>query len=87
MWTPRRQVAEVRGVAHGDVEDLAEADLIDIWLSTYDRWGEQQAEEYFDDLQTQIKTIAVNAEIGSARNEIRSGYRSLPVGGTLFSTR
>jgi toxin ParE1/3/4 len=57
----------------------AESDLIEIWLYTYERWGQAQAERYFDELGKGIKQLGVNPELGQRCDSIRKGYRSLRV--------
>lgn len=37
---------------------LAEQDLIDIWLYTFEMWGEIQADKYLDDLEQAIKLLS-----------------------------
>lgn len=37
---------------------LVDQDLVDIWLYTFDEWGEKQADKYLDDLETAIKLLA-----------------------------
>ena len=37
---------------------LAEQDLLDIWLYTFNEWGEQQADEYLDELNQAIQLLA-----------------------------
>ena len=44
-------------------QTLAEADLVDVWIYTHDRWGEAQAERYFDELETGINRLARNPEL------------------------
>lgn len=42
----------------------AESDLIEIWLYTYDRWGEAQADRYFDELDEGIRQLGRIPELG-----------------------
>lgn len=58
----------------------AERDLTDIWLYTYEEWGEAQANKYFDELDAGIRRLAENPELGKRCDYIRAGYRSLRVG-------
>ena len=37
---------------------LAEQDLVGIWLYTFNEWGEQQADQYLDDLNAAITLLA-----------------------------
>ena len=57
----------------------AEQDLIDIWLYTYEQWGEAQAERYFDALEQGIYKLGRHPELGRRCDHIRQGYRSLRI--------
>ena len=37
---------------------LVEQDLVNIWLYTFDEWGEKQANKYLDDLDNAIRLLA-----------------------------
>jgi len=43
---------------HVSKQALAEQDLIDIWLYTFDEWGEKQADRYLDDLADAFNLLA-----------------------------
>jgi toxin ParE1/3/4 len=53
----------------------AKQDLKKIWLYTFQQYGEQQADKYFDNLIVAIKTLSQNPSISTPCNYIRSGYR------------
>lgn len=55
---------------------LAEADLREIWIFSYDRWGEAQADRYLDDLERALRACEDDPEGGRARDEVRGGYWS-----------
>ena len=57
----------------------AETDLIEIWLYTFDRWGEAQAERYFDELDRGINQLGRYPKLGNLCDHIREGYRSLRI--------
>ena len=57
----------------------AESDLIEIWLYTYNRWGEVQADRYFNELDKGIRGLGRNPELGQRCDAIREGYRSLRI--------
>lgn len=57
----------------------AEADLIEIWLYSFENWGNAQADKYLDSLDQAFRTIAANQDIGTACGYIRRGYRKLHV--------
>ncbi len=60
------------------IQSLAEQDIIDIWLYSFENWGEQQADRYHDKLTAAFKLIAANPEIGVSCDEVRQGYRKFP---------
>jgi toxin ParE1/3/4 len=62
------------------VHALAESDLIGIWHYTFDEWGEAQADKYLDELDSGIKRLADNPNLGVTRGQVRDGYRALFIG-------
>ena len=54
---------------------LAKQDLKNIWLYSFNNWGEEQADCYFDELNNAFALIAENPELGFACDYIREGYR------------
>ena len=54
---------------------LAEQDLLDIWLYTFEYWDEVQADQYLDQLDEAFLSIADHPLIGKACDGIRTGYR------------
>lgn len=69
------------------ISKRAEADLLDIWLWTYERFGEAQADRYLDELGNGMGQCGAAPESGKDRRAIRAGYRSLLVGShVLFYT-
>lgn len=62
------------------VHGSAESDLIDIWRYSFEQWGEFQADKYLDKLDSGIRKLADNPEIGVKRDHVRDGYRVLFVG-------
>ncbi len=59
---------------------LAEADLMEIIRYTLDRWGEDQAIRYVDDLEGCCEQIAANPALGRACDDIRPGLRRIEHG-------
>lgn len=57
----------------------AEIDLENIWLYSFNEWGEVQADKYYDGLIAGIERLADNPKIGKPRDTIRPGYRSLQI--------
>ena len=58
---------------------LAKKDLKHIWLYSFNNWGEEQADCYFDELNTAFALIAENPELGTACDYIREGYRQFHI--------
>ena len=54
----------------------AEADLVDIWVYSFDTWGEAQANRYLDAMELGIAQLARNPEAGNRRHALREGYWS-----------
>ena len=57
----------------------AKEDLIGIWLYSFQKWGEEQADAYLDELEHRINQLQDNPRLGRARDEVREGYRSLAI--------
>lgn len=58
----------------------ARRDLDDIWGYSIRIWGAAQAEHYLRQVFAAARTIAENPMAGRNCDEIRPGYRKLPVG-------
>jgi len=54
----------------------AEADLIGIWLYSFDTWGEAQADRYLGALERGIGQLAKDPGRGDRRDALRAGYWS-----------
>ena len=59
---------------------LAERDLFEIWRFGHERWGEERADRYLDQLEAVLKLLIDHPALGRSRDELQDGYRSLPVG-------
>ncbi len=57
----------------------AELDLVEIWLYTFERWNEEQADRYLDELGAGIAKLRRYPEMGARCDFIREGYRSLRI--------
>lgn len=53
---------------------LAERDLENIWLYTFEEWSLEQADHYFDLIMNEIEYISNNPKSGKDYSEIRKGY-------------
>lgn len=58
---------------------LAKKDFKQIWLYTFQTWGERQANLYLGELDQAIQALAADPERGKFRDHIRPGYRSIHV--------
>ena len=54
---------------------LAEQDLINIWLYTYSEWGEAQAGQYLDDLESAMTLLAEQPLLCREREEFAPPVR------------
>lgn len=57
----------------------ARRDLINIWRYSYENFGVEQADKYFDELESAMNTIQDNPLIGVSCDYIRAGYRQYKV--------
>ncbi len=57
----------------------ARVDLIRIWEYTAAKWSLDQADSYYQDIVAKFLVICTNPNIGKSYDELRSGYRGLPV--------
>ena len=53
----------------------AEHDLLEIWLYTFNEWGEKQADKYLDELETAIRLLAEQPLICRERTELQPPVR------------
>ena len=58
------------------VSDRAERDLREIWLYTFQTWGEAQADRYLDELDAGLRECGAEPERGQCRDDVRTGVRS-----------
>ena len=57
----------------------ADRDLAQIWRHTNENWGKSQADKYLQLLEKGFHMLLLHPKSGKSRDEIRKGYRSLPV--------
>ncbi|MFV0278710.1 MAG: type II toxin-antitoxin system RelE/ParE family toxin [Parahaliea sp.] len=57
----------------------AESDLEEIWLYSFEQWGEAQADRYFDTLTHAINSLMDHPKLGKPAEQVRDDYRSLQV--------
>jgi len=59
--------------------DLAEYDLINIWLYSSEEWSYTQADIYLNKINSGIGHLISNPMLGRDRNDLRKGYRSIQI--------
>ncbi len=57
----------------------AEIDLENIWLYSFEKWSEGQADRYYDELIDGIEKLVDNPMLGKSREKVRQGYRSIQI--------
>ncbi len=63
---------------------LAENDLEQIWLYTFQEWGLEQADKYVSLLISLFLWLSENPGLGKHRNDIKTGYHCFPEGRHLI---
>src|SRR3954469_15026609 len=58
---------------------LAERDLEEIWLYTFENWSADQADRYHNQIMAAIEGLADGSRQGRPIDDIRPGYRKLAV--------
>lgn len=62
-----------------DIRPAAEADLIAIWRTSYERWGLMRADRYLDELNDGMAALSGHPLLGVDCSWIRAGYRRLTI--------
>jgi len=62
------------------ISPRARRDLIEVWLYTFENWGEAQADSYVGALERHIDELAEAPNRGRSREPVREGYWSIHVG-------
>ena len=62
------------------IRQLAERDLEQIWLYTFQQWGIEQADKYVRLLISRFSWLSENQSLGKRRDDIKSGYYCFPEG-------
>lgn len=57
-------------------DKAAEADLIGIWLYTFETWTETRADRYLAGIERGIRELVSSPELGMQRDALRPGYWS-----------
>ena len=69
---------------HFRIKAAARADLKGIAIFTEQTWGREKRNSYLTELDQAFHRLADNSELGQSCDNIRSGYRVLPVGSHLI---
>ncbi len=56
-------------------QSQAKQDLIDVWLYTFNQWGEAQADKYLDGLENALKLLAEQPLMSRERTEFEPPVR------------
>jgi toxin ParE1/3/4 len=64
---------------------LAQADIDDIWDYSADRWNEDQAQRYIEDIRRAVETVARDPRRGRSCDQIRRGYYKFSVNAHICS--
>ena len=59
--------------------DLAEYDLINVWLYTSEEWSFAQADIYLNKIDSRIGHLISNPRLGKDRNDLRKSYHSIQI--------
>jgi toxin ParE1/3/4 len=62
------------------LRQVAENDLEEIWLYSFQEWGIEQADKYIRALLSRFDWLSENPLIGKPRTDIKPGYYSFPEG-------
>lgn len=58
------------------VSARAEVDLEEIWVYSFQLWGEARADRYLEDLGKGLRECGARPERGRCRDDVRTGYWS-----------
>lgn len=62
-----------------EISVKANEDIETIWLYTFENWGQEQADRYYNLILDEIEYIAANFESGKSMEFLRKGYRASKV--------
>lgn len=62
------------------LRELAQSDLEDIWLYTFNHWNIDQADAYLLSITNRFAWLADQPGLGRKRDDIKEGYFSFPEG-------
>lgn len=59
-----------------EISKLAQQDLEEIWIYTYENWSLSQADKYYRNIIRQFEKICSNPEIGKSIDYVKKGQRT-----------
>ena len=59
---------------------IAEKDLEDIWLYSFEMWGVEQADSYIGSQIARFEWLSGSQKSGRKRDDVKSGYTCFPEG-------
>ena len=62
-----------------EISNLAQRDLEDIWLYTFEHWSLSQADKYYKLIIKEIDKICRDPEIGFLIDYVKLGHRTIPI--------
>lgn len=62
-----------------EISNLAQRDLEDIWLYTFENWSLSQADKYYKSIIKEIDKICRDPEIGFPIDYVKLGHRTIPI--------
>lgn len=57
------------------ISKKAVTDINNIWIYTYEVWGAEQANKYYNQIKKEIEFIAENFDCGKSIEHLKKGYR------------
>lgn len=69
------------------ISNAAIYDLNSIWFYTYETWSKRQADKYYREIISEIKSVSKNFYNGRPVTQIRVGYRSSKVNSHIIFFR
>ena len=67
-----------------ELSKVAEKDLEEIWIYTFETWSNKQADKYINEIIQKIQLICKNPEIGRQLINIKADHRMLKINSHLI---
>ena len=62
-----------------EISNLAQQDLEDIWIYTFENWSLSQADKYYELMIKEFDRICKDPEIGFPIDYVKLGHRTIPI--------